>query len=79
MEEAKIFVRERTNSSGKGKGKGKKPRFRIVATIGTDLKIKVFHLRKKELEELAEAAQAELIFMEHPEDGSGQGPQTPDE
>jgi len=79
MEEAKIFVRERTNSSGKGKGKGRKPRFRIVATIGTDLKIKVFHLRKKELEELAEAAQAKLIFMEHPEDGSGQGPQTPDE
>ena len=74
MEEAKIFVRERTSGGGKGKGKskGKKPRFRIVATIGTDLKIKVFHLRKKELEELAEAAQAKLIFMEDPEDGSGQ-------
>jgi hypothetical protein len=67
MNEAKIFVRERT----KMQEKGKKPRFRIVATLGTDLKIKAFHLRKKELEALADAAQAELIFMEDVKDGSG--------
>ena len=68
MGNAKIFVRERT----KMKDKGKKPRFRIVATMGTDLRIKAVHLRKKELEELAAAAQAELIFMEDNKDGSGQ-------
>ena len=67
MSDAKIFVRERTRT----KEKAKKPRFRIVATLGTDLKIKAFHLRKKELEELALAAQAELIFMEDAKDGSG--------
>jgi len=67
MSEAKIFVRERTRQ----KEKGKKPRFRIVATMGTDIKIKVFNLRKKELEELAEAAQAELIFMKDAKDGKG--------
>jgi len=68
MGEAKIFVRERTRQPEKGK----KPRFRVVATIGTDIKFKVFHLRKKELEELAAAAQAELIFMADNKNGSGQ-------
>jgi len=68
MGEAKIFVRERTRQPEKGK----KPRFRVVATLGTDIRINACHLRKKELEELAKAAKAELIFMEDAKDGSGQ-------
>ena len=67
MDTAKIFVRERTKSQEKGK----RSRFRVVATLGTDLKIKAFHLRKTELEALASAAQAELIFLEDKKDGSG--------
>ena len=67
MAEAKIFVRERRRFQGKGKT----PRYCLVATIGTDLKIKAKHLRKKELEALASAAQAELVFLEDSKDGSG--------
>ena len=67
MGEAKIFVRERTRQQEKGK----KPRFKVVATMGTDIRIKAFHLRKKELEELALAANADLIFMEDKKDGKG--------
>jgi len=67
MNNAKIFVKERTKSHEKGK----RARFRVVATLGTDLKIKAPHLRKQELEELASAAQAELIFLEDRQDGSG--------
>jgi len=67
MGEAKIFVRERSRN----KEKGKKPRFRVVATMGTDIKIKVCHMRKRELEELAKVAKAELIYMEDTQDGSG--------
>jgi len=68
MSEAKIFVRERTRQQEKGK----KPRFRVVATLGTDIKIKVPHLRKRELEQIASAVEAELVFMEDTKDGSGQ-------
>jgi len=68
MGAAKIFVRERRRM----KEKGKSPRYCLVATIGTDLKIKAKHLRRKELEELASVAQADLVFLEDRKDGSGQ-------
>ena len=45
---ATIFVRERRKIE---KGE-KKPRFRVVGVHGTDLKIYVEHIRKKELDQL---------------------------
>lgn len=55
----KIFVRERRDA---GRGTGR-PRFVIVAVQGTDLK--VFHprIRRKELEALAEAVNAEIVYL----------------
>jgi len=54
-----IFVRER-RQVGVGAGM---PRFSIVATLGTDLRIFSQHIRKAELEKLAEAAGAEIIYL----------------
>jgi hypothetical protein len=48
---SKIFVRERQHV---GQGAGR-PRFAVVAVEGTDLKIYIPHIRKIELEKLAEA------------------------
>jgi len=67
MSAAKIFVRERR----KGREGGKMPRYRLVAILGSDLKIKADHLRKKELEEIALAAQAEIVYLDDSKDGSG--------
>ncbi len=55
----KIFVRERTKFGEKEK----KPRFTIVGVY--ELKLKIFkdHMRKKELEQIAEATGAELVFL----------------
>lgn len=55
----KIFVRERRKIE---KGE-KKPRFRILGVSGPDLKIYVKHIRKKELEQLAGAAGAEVVHI----------------
>ena len=60
MENAKIFVRERRKCDEKGK----EPRFRIVAATGSIIKVYADHFRKKELEAIAKAANAELIFLE---------------
>ena len=67
MSTAKIFVRERR----RGQEKGKMPRYRLVGVLGSDLRIKAKHLRKKELEEIALAAKAELVFLQDSQDGSG--------
>ena len=67
METAKIFVRERR----KVEEKEKKPRFNVVAVTGSSVKIYATHLRRKELEVIAKAADAELVFLEHEKDGSG--------
>lgn len=54
-----IFVRER-RQVGPGAGK---PRYAIVAALGTDLRVFTRHIRKAELEKLAEAAGAEIVYL----------------
>lgn len=56
---AKLFVRERGNI---GRGVGQ-PRFALVAVEGSDLKVYHSHLRKVELEALAAAIGAELVYL----------------
>jgi hypothetical protein len=55
----KIFYRER-GKVGKGE---KKPRFRLVGVADVNLKIYGKHLRKSELEQIAEAVAAELVQL----------------
>jgi len=55
----KIFVRERQHV---GQGAGR-PRFAVVAVENVDLKIYSPHIRKIELEKLAEAVGAEIIYL----------------
>jgi len=56
----KIFYRERIKV---GEGE-KKPRFRVVAVAGLDLKIFAEHLKKGELEQIAQSLEAELVQLE---------------
>jgi hypothetical protein len=56
----KIFYRER-NKVGKGE---KKPRFRLVAIAGVDMRFYGEHLRKSELEQIAKAVGAKLILLQ---------------
>lgn len=60
----KIFIRERR----KVEQGEKKPRFRIVAVSGVDVKFKVEHIRKQEIEEIASAVGAEVVLLK-PEKG----------
>jgi hypothetical protein len=55
----KIYVRERRKIE---KGE-KKPRFRVLGVSGADLKIYAFHVRKKELDHLASAADVEVVYL----------------
>ena len=55
----KIFYRERTKSV---EGK-KQPRFRMVAVADVNLKIFGKHLRKSELETIAQTVGAELVLL----------------
>ena len=55
----KIFYRER-RKVGEGE---KKPRFKLVAVAGIDLKIYGKHLRKSELEQIAGAVGADLVLL----------------
>ncbi len=55
----KIFYRERVKA---GKGE-KKPRYRMVAVADINMKIYVEHLRRTELEQIAEAVGGELILL----------------
>ncbi len=57
----KIFYRERR----KIKDGGKKPRFRVVGVYDCNLKIYAEHLRRSELEHVAEETGAELVFLRH--------------
>ncbi|MBN2031092.1 hypothetical protein JW824_12740 [bacterium] len=61
----KIFYRER-RKVGKEE---KKPRFKMVAVAGVDLKVYPNHLRKQELEQIAESIGAELVLLK----GGGKG------
>jgi hypothetical protein len=58
-----IFVRERR----KTEPGEKKPRFRVVGVSDLNLKIYVEHMRKKELEEIAAATGAQLVFLKRGE------------
>ena len=62
---AKIFVRER-NRVGKGEGL---PRFAIVGVHGSDLKFFQLHVRKSELDAIAQAVGAEVVMLPR---GTGQ-------
>jgi hypothetical protein len=64
---AKIFVRERR----KVEQGEKKPRFRVVAVSGGDLKIYAGHLRKKEIEHVARETGAAVVWLD-----AGQGSRT---
>ena len=62
---AKIFVRER-NQVEKGEGL---PRFAIVGVHGSDLKFFQLHVRKSELDTIAQAVGAEIVMLPR---GTGQ-------
>ncbi len=62
---AKIFYRER-NKVGEG---GQQPRFAVVGVQGTDMTFFQFHLRKGELDTIAQAIGAELVALPR---GSGE-------
>ena len=65
----KIFVRERRRSD---KG-DKKPRYRVVGVEGGELTIYVKRIRKCELEELAAATGAEVVYLMRDGEGNGGG------
>ncbi|PKN36004.1 MAG: hypothetical protein CVU61_00445 [Deltaproteobacteria bacterium HGW-Deltaproteobacteria-19] len=60
----KIFYRERRKVGEKEK----KPRFKLVAIAGVDMRFYSEHLRKKELEDIAKAVGAELVLLESGKD-----------
>lgn len=59
MGTGKIFIRERRKVGERDK----KPRFVIVAISDIDLKVKVMHVRKQEIEEIASQLGAEIIYL----------------
>lgn len=63
----KIFVRVRRKVQ---KGE-KKPRYRVVGVAGADVKLYADHIRKIELDIIAEHVGAEVVYL--PEDGEGKG------
>jgi len=60
MGKAILFVRERR----KVEEGEKKPRFAFVGSVGTDLRIKIKHIRKKEIEQIAGMIGAEVVYLE---------------
>ncbi len=62
----KIFYRERVKV---GKGE-KKPRFRMVAAADLNINIYAEHLRRGELEQIAESVGAELIRLKEDKEGT---------
>ena len=69
---SKIFVRERLSI----KEGDKRPRFAVVGVHGADMKFFKTHLRKSELDAIAQAIGAELVSLPHgsgEHDGGGQG------
>lgn len=67
-----IFVRERR----KIEAGEKKPRYRVVGVHDVNLRIFVEHIRKMELDQLAETTGANVIILKagQDEEGSGKGP-----
>ena len=69
---SKIFVRERRHAT---RGTGR-PRFAIVAVQGADLKVFKSRVRRAELEAIAAAIDAELVYLprgERAEEPQGEG------
>jgi N-acetylmuramoyl-L-alanine amidase len=69
---SKIFVRERRKVE---KGE-KKPRFRVVGVSGSDVKVYVKHIRKKELDQISSESGAEVVYLnagQGGKDGGGKG------
>jgi hypothetical protein len=66
---SKLFVRER-RQVGAGAGQ---PRFRIVASEGLNMRIYVPHMRRIELEQLATASGAEIIYLARGDQDGEQG------
>jgi hypothetical protein len=67
----KIFVRERRKVE---KGE-RKPMFRVVGVSGSDVKIYVNHMRKKELDQISSDTGAQIVYMDAgkgQKDGGGQ-------
>lgn len=67
----KIFVRERRKVE---KGE-RKPMFRVVGVSGSDVKIYVNHMRKKELDQISTDTGAQIVYMDAgkgQKDGGGQ-------
>lgn len=56
---AKIFVRERSRI---GKGEGL-PRFAVLGVEGSDLKFFQIHVRKSELDAIAQSIGAEVVML----------------
>lgn len=75
MAGAKIFVRERRKVGEKEK----KPRYSVVAVAGVDLKIKAKHIRKMEIEEIASAIGAEVVYLQAGKDNHEDGSDDDDE
>jgi hypothetical protein len=65
----KIFVRERRHAA---RGTGR-PRFAIVAVQGADLKVFKSRVRQSELETMAAAIEAEIVYLPRGEQGSEAG------
>ena len=63
---AKIFVRERARII---KGEGI-PRFAVVGVEGSDLKFFQIHIRKSELDAIAQSVGAEIVMLPR---GTGEG------
>jgi len=61
----KMFYRER-REVGEG---DQVPRFNLVAVSDVNLKIHVTHMRKSELEQIAQAVGAELVELKVPDQG----------
>jgi hypothetical protein len=64
---SKIFVRERRHAA---RGTGR-PRFAIVAVQGADLKVFKSRVRQAELETMAAAIDAEIVYLPRGEQGDG--------
>ena len=63
----KIFVRERRHAA---RGTGR-PRFAIVAVQGADLRVFKSRVRRAELETIAAAIDAELVYLPRGEQAEG--------
>ncbi len=62
-----IFIRERR----KVEEGEKKPRFRVVAVSGGDLKMFASHVRRQEIEQIAAAVDGRVVVLSDRGDGTG--------